>query len=170
MTSTKGFTLIELIVVIILISIISAVGMGLFSSTDQYSARLASDRWLAGLRLAQRLSLQKQNATNLVVMTVSNSADEWDLSIDQAGVNLSEFVIEKEQLDIRVSTTEFSNSCSTLTAVTFPYSLNFNGYGNLVTAARAQVSTNTRLCFIGAQTMDVCISPSGYAYEGLCSN
>ncbi len=170
MSSTKGFTLIELIVVIVLISILSAVGLGLFSSADQYTARLASDRWLAGLRLAQRLSLQKQNASNLVSMTVSQSSDNWILSIDQAGMNLGEFDIEKKQLDVRVSTTDFSGPCSGLGSVIFPFVLNFNGYGDLVTSVRTQINTNTRLCFIGAQTMDVCISPSGYAYEGLCSN
>ena len=211
MTSAKGFTLIELIVVIILISILSAVGIGLFSSSDQYSARLASDRWLAGLRLAQRLSLQKQNASNLVVMTVTSGSDSWGFSIDQAGINLSDFElnillshidlqiipeeflkqlrndpywkeripqlksvlsdfeIEKEQLDIRISTSSFSAACSTLPVMSFPNTFNFNGYGDLVSATRVQESTNTRLCFIGAQTMDLCISPSGYTYEGLCA-
>lgn len=169
MNSTKGFTLIELIVVIILISILSAVGIGLFSSSDQYSARLASDRWLAGLRLAQRLSLQKQNASNLVVMTVTSGSDSWGFSIDQAGINLSDFEIEKEQLDIRISTSSFSAACSTLPVMSFPNTFNFNGYGDLVSATRVQESTNTRLCFIGAQTMDLCISPSGYTYEGLCA-
>jgi MSHA pilin protein MshC len=169
MKSTKGFTLIELIVVMILISILSALGIGLLSGPDQYAARLASDRWLAGLRLAQRLALQKQNSANLVAITVSDSADVWTMSIDQGAVNLSEFEIEKERLLAHTSTTEFADPCSTLSSLA-SLTLNFDGYGNSVSAARVQSATNRRLCFVGAQTMELCISPSGYTYEGLCEN
>jgi MSHA pilin protein MshC len=170
MKSTSGFTLIELVVVIILISILSAVGVGLLSGTDQYSARLAADRWLAGLRLAQRLALQKQNSANLVDITVTDSADVWSMSIDQGAVNLSEFDIEKERLQVRTSTTEFAAACATLPLLILPLTLNFNGYGNPVSAARVQTPTNRRLCFVGAKTQEICISPSGYTYEGLCEN
>jgi MSHA pilin protein MshC len=170
MKSTKGFTLIELIVVMILISILSALGIGLLSGTDQYSARLASDRWLAGLRLAQRLALQKQNSANLVAITVSDSAALWTMSIDQGAINLSDFEIEKERLQVRTSTTEFAAACATLPLLILPFTLNFDGYGNSVSAARVQSATNRRLCFVGAQTMELCISPSGYTYEGLCEN
>ena len=170
MKTTQGFTLIELIVVIVLISILSAVGIGLFSSTDQYSARLASDRWLAGLRLGQRLSLQKQNISDLVQVTISNGADDWNLSIDQGSVNLSGFSIEKSQLVLRSSTSDFTSACTDLTPTTFPLSFYFNGYGSFVSATRAAITTNLRLCFAGAQTKELCISPSGYSYEGTCVN
>ena len=170
MKTTKGFTLIELIVVIILISILSTLGVGLMSGTDQYAARLASDRWLTGLRLAQRLSLQKQNPTNLLSISISQSTDLWSVSIDQASVMISEFDIERERLSIHTSTSDFSSGCSALPLMSFPQLLYFNGYGNLVNSSRAQLTENQRLCFVGAQTMELCISPSGYSYEGSCSN
>jgi MSHA pilin protein MshC len=170
MKATKGFTLIELIVVIIVISILSTVGISLLSGSDQYTARLASDRWLAGLRLAQRFSLQKQSASNLVVLTVSNSASQWTMSIDQGVTNLSQFSVDKEGLLAYASTTDFSAACNSLPLLTFPFRLNFNGYGDSVSGSRVQVSTNQRICFVGATTQQLCISPSGYAYEGLCEN
>lgn len=170
MKSIKGFTLIELIIVIILISIVSALGIGLFSSTDQYSARLASDRWLAGFRLAQRLSLQKQNSNHLVTATVTENSNAWLFSIDQGLVNLHKFDIEKEQVEMRGSASDYVNDCEVLPLITFPFSLSFNGYGDAVSTTIIQKTTNQRLCFIGGNVEDICISPSGYAYEGLCQN
>lgn len=170
MNSKKGFTLIELVAVIVVISILSAVGIGLLSGTDQYAARLASDRWLAGFRLAQRLSLQKQSPSNLVVTTVSNSTDQWNMSIDQGATNLSQFSIDKVGLVAYGSTTNFLASCDSLSPLTFPLTINFNGYGDSVSGSRVQVSTNQRICFVGATTQQLCISPSGYAYEGSCEN
>lgn len=164
----KGFTIIELIIVIILISIISAIGIGLLSSTDQYTARLASDRWLAGFRLAQRLALQKQNSLELLELSVAETSDSWVFRIRQGSQNLSEFDLEKEPLEIRFSDSDFSASCSTLPILTFPFTSNFDGYGNSVSTTRTQVTQNKRLCFIAGGIEEICISPSGYAYEGTC--
>jgi MSHA pilin protein MshC len=170
MKSMKGFTLIELIIVIILISIVSVLGIGLLSSTDQYSARLASDRWLAGFRLAQRLSLQKQNSNQLVTLTVAENSTEWLFSLDQGSINLNEFSIEKERVVVKGSVSDYVNSCDTLPLITFPFSIKFNGYGDVVSATRVTKPANQRLCFIGANVEEICISPSGYVYEGLCKN
>ena len=170
MTSTKGFTLIELIIVIILISIVSAIGIGLLSGTDQYSARLASDRWLAGFRLAQRLSLQKQNSSQIMTVTVTENSESWFFSINQGAFNLSAFDIEKERVQVRGSESDFINGCDTLPLITLPLSLYFSGYGDAISAARVQKTANQRFCFIGGSVEEICISPSGYAYEGLCQN
>ena len=82
----KGFTLIELIIVITLMSILSALGIGLLSGTDNFSARIASEQWLTSLRLSQRLSLLRQNPTQLLSLNVSQSSSAWQLDIIQAGV------------------------------------------------------------------------------------
>ncbi|MGR6871712.1 pilus assembly FimT family protein [Pseudomonas sp. HK3] len=170
MKTTKGFTLIELIVVIVLISILSAVGIGLFSSPDQYTARLAADRWLAVFRLAQRLALQKQNQTDLVTLSVTGSGNSWSMSIDQGGTNLSQFDIENKGLQVFASNTVFSGACSALPALTLPLTLYFDGYGNSVSSTRVQASNSQRVCLVGASVQSLCISPSGYAYEGSCEN
>ncbi len=164
----KGFTLIELIIVIILISILSALGVGLLSGTDGYSARVSSDQWLTSLRLAQRLALLKQSNTQLVTMTVTQSTSDWNVTIDFGALTINSFEIDRNRVNFHNSNSDFASSCDALPSASFPLTLYFDGYGDLVTAARNQLTSNTRLCFESGSTEELCISPSGYAYAGTC--
>ena len=168
MALVKGFTLIELIIVIILISILSALGIGLLTGTSGFSARVASDLWLTGFRLSQRMALMKQSSSALLTMSIAESTGDWDVTIDFNSVELNSFNIERNQVVFRSSTSDFASSCNTLPAVSFPLTFYFDGYGDLVTSSRNQLVTNTRLCFVGGETVELCISPSGYAYAGVC--
>ncbi len=164
----KGFTLIELIVVIILMSILSALSIGLLSGTDNFSTRIISDQWLTSLRLSQRLSLLKQNPTQLLSLNITQNSNAWLLDIRQAGSSLNQFEVDKKQISIHQSISDFASACSALPQASFPLRFYFNGYGNHVNASRIQLSSNQRLCFSGSQTVELCLSPSGYAYVGSC--
>ncbi len=168
MVLAKGFTLIELIIVIILISIVSALGVGLFSGTDGFSARVSGDQWLSSLRLTQRLAMLKQSSTDLVSMTVTQSTSNWNVAIEFAGTTLNDFDIERNRVNFHNSTSDFASSCDALPSASFPITLYFDGYGDIVSAARNQLTSNTRLCFESGQTEELCISPSGYTYAGTC--
>lgn len=164
----KGFTLIELIIVIILISIVSAVGMALFPTTQQYASRLIADQWLLSFRLAQRLALTRQNATELLTLSTSDVGGEWLLTISQGATTLDSVTIDKVNVTAKISNIDFVSSCDNLTSAAFPVQWYFNGYGDHVTAARAQMTGNTRICFTDTNPREMCISPSGYSYEGSC--
>lgn len=168
MRLVKGFTLIELIIVIILISILSALGVGLLVGTDGFSARVSGDQWLTSLRLSQRLALLKQSSSALVSMTVTQSSSDWNISIDFSGIQLNSFDIERNRVNFHSTTSDFASSCDALPSATFPLTLYFDGYGDLVTSGRTQLSTNTRFCFENGNSEELCISPSGYAYAGTC--
>ncbi len=164
----KGFTLLELVIVMILISIISALGVGLFSSTSAFDARLASDQWLGSLRLSQKLALLKQHPSQLLTFTASQDSQQWEISVAQGGSELNAMNIDRNRVELRSSTTDFASSCATLPLTSFPLVLYVNGYGDQVDASRVQLSANTRLCFVATETVELCISPSGYAYGGAC--
>lgn len=164
----KGFTLIELIIVIILISILGVLGVGLFSGTDAYSTRVSGDQWLTSLRLTQRVAMLKQSSTELVSMTVTQSTSSWNVTINFDGATINDFDIDRNRVNFHTSSNDFSSSCNALPDTTFPLTLYFDGYGDLVTSARNQLTTNTRLCFESGETEELCISPSGYAYAGTC--
>lgn len=168
MNSAKGFTLIELIVVIILLSILSAVGIGLFAAPSQYTTRLTLDQFIAQLRLAQRMALLKQSATDLVTLTVTQHSNRWAVSITQGALNLNQFDIERDNTNVRESLLDFTSDCADLPLVTFPTNFYFDGYGNSVNASRTQLTVNRRVCIEGASTVELCVSPSGYAHEGTC--
>ena len=165
----KGFTLIELIMVIIVLSILSAVGVGLFSSSEQYTTRLAADKWLTVLRSAQRLALLKQSNTLVLNVNIAQSAQAWDVGIRQGATDLNRFAVERENITVRSSTSDFTSACNSLPAVAFPLTLYFDGYGNATNASRVPLSTNLRLCFSGQTQSEICMAPSGYIYEGSCA-
>ncbi len=168
MRIAKGFTLIELIIVIILLSIVSALGIGLLSGTDGYAPRVASDQWLSGLRLSQRLALLRQDASNLLTLNITQSSDAWSMSINQGTNELNRFDIDRNRINMHSSNSDFASACDVLPQSTFPMAFYLNGYGNQVNASRTQLSVNQRLCFVGTQSIELCISPSGYAYAGSC--
>ena len=170
MYSTKGFTLIELIVVIVLLSVLSAVGIGLFSAPSQYSARLAADQFLTQLRTAQRLALIKQDPVNLLTLTANQNTNNWNMILTQGVTTVNTFDIERVDTNVRTSTSDFSSACSALPLMAFPAAFYFDGYGNAVNSSRVQANTNRRICFQSTSTVEVCIGPSGYAYEGTCQS
>lgn len=168
MNSAKGFTLIELIVVIILLSVLGAVGIGLFSAPSQYAVKLAADQWLAQLRFAQRLSFLKQSASEPVMLVVNQSSNNWNSVTRQGSSVFNTFDVEYNSVSVRTSSSDFTSPCNVLPSMAFPKNFYFDGYGNAVDASRIQLSTNQRICLVATNTVELCISPSGYAYEGSC--
>lgn len=168
MKYSRGFTLIELIIVIILISILSGLGIGLFSSSDQYAARLAMEQWLSAFRFSQRLALLKQDAVNVLNLNMSQASGSWGANINLATTALDSFDLDRENINVHMSTTDFSSSCSALPLLSFPAAYYFNGYGDAVTSSSVQLTSNTRFCFVGQESAELCLSPSGYAYAGSC--
>ena len=165
---TKGFTLIELVIVMILISIIGSLGIGMLSGTDAYDARLVADQWLTSLRLSQKLALLRQDASQLLSLTATQGSSEWDLILAQGVSELNSITLERHNVVVRSSSSDFASSCASLPLASFPLVFYLNGYGDHVDASRAQLSSNVRLCFVASQAIELCISPSGYAYSGSC--
>lgn len=165
----QGFTLIELIMVIILLGILSAVGIGLLPSSDQYTARLAADKWLTFFRLGQRMALIKQNASSLVTLTINENANQWQASLVQGTDVLQLSDIDREGVDLKLTTSDFSSACTALASPSFPQTFYFDGNGDHVTAGRAAINSNLRICVVGGgQQQELCLSPSGYAYLDAC--
>jgi MSHA pilin protein MshC len=164
----RGFTLIELIIVIILISILSSLGVGLFSGTDAYDARLAGDQWVSSLRLSQKLALLRQNSSELLTVTATQTSNEWLILLTQGTTALNDINISRDRIGLHTSTSDFSSACAALPLASFPIILYLDGYGNHVNASRVQATVNRRFCFVASQTVELCISPSGYAYNGSC--
>lgn len=169
MKAQKGFTLIELIMVMILIGVLSTLGIGLLPSPDQYNTRLAADKWLTFFRLSQRMSLIKQNTTDLVRVTIAQDANTWRALLTQGTTTLQDSDLDREGASVKISTTDFSTPCTSLANASFPQTFYFDGDGNHVTAARSAINTNYRICLQGgSDVQELCLSPSGYIYSGSC--
>ena len=168
MKRVRGFTLVELIISIILISILSGVGVALFSSSDQYAARLSMEQWLSAFRFSQRLALLKQDASNVLNVTLTQGSGSWTSNINLAATQLDVFELDRDNINVHMSTSDFVSACSVLPLLSFPATYYFNGYGDAVNSSSVQISSNTRFCFVGQESAELCLSPSGYAYAGSC--
>lgn len=66
-TRSSGFTLVELIVVILLIGILSFVAIGRFSNNRAFGAAAHTDQVRSGLRFAQKLSISRNTPVFVAV-------------------------------------------------------------------------------------------------------
>lgn len=157
----NGFTLIELITVIILLGILSAFAISRFPSSQSYSSAIIKNQLIASARLAQQTSLSRASSTANVLLTVSEILGQWNLVVsnsDALGTSYTAQVDRKNE-QVRFGT-NLAAACSALTAA--PLVITFDGDGNRIPAQ------NLRICIDSVTDIELCISPSGYAYEGTC--
>lgn len=156
----QGFTLIELITVIILLGVLSAFAISRFPSSQSYSTHIISNQLIASARLAQQTALSRSSVViaNHTTLVISEVAGNWNLEVTAGTQNYSAQV-DRGSEQVRFGTNLLA-ACSTLTAA--PLTLTFDGEGNRVPAQQL------RICIDSTVDVEFCVSPSGYVYEGNC--
>tara|TARA_R110001583_G_scaffold25237_4_gene91498 strand:- start:166 stop:657 length:492 start_codon:yes stop_codon:yes gene_type:complete len=156
----QGFTLIELITVIILLGILSAFAVSRFPSSQRYSTAIITNQLIASLRLAQQTALSRASvdSVNHTQLNVTGDSDHWRLVVSSGSLTYNAQVGRDDE-EIRFGSS-LTGSCSALS--TAPLTVTFDGNGNQVPAQ------NLRVCIDSLTDIELCISSSGYAYEGNC--
>jgi len=158
----QGFTLVELVMVILLVTILSAFAISRSSDRQGYLNNIVINQLISAGRLAQQTALSRASyntASANVSLNVAVVSGEWRLRI--AGGDGETFDTLVEQGDERIfSGTNFSAACSSLTPA--PFTINFDGDGNRSPA------NNLRICINSDVVTELCISPAGYIYRGAC--
>lgn len=142
---SSGFTLVELIMVLVLIGILSALGIGLFAGRSAFSPLLAQQQLASSVFLAQQAGLAGNGANAL---TVTQAADDFVFAIRDSGATVQEFRIAR-------AGTSLSSP-----GVSFPITFNSNG--------SPDTSGNAEFTFSGDSTYIVCLSSLGAVYAGTC--
>ena len=139
----SGFTLVELVMVIILIGVLSALGIGLFASRSAFSPLLATQQLASATLLAQQAALAGNTTQN--TLTVTSTSSEFLFTVGS-----------REPFRIDSGGTSLS-----VTGATFPITFDYFG--------RPETSGNTvQFTFSGESTFRVCLSPLGAIYRGPC--
>ncbi|NVN82782.1 MULTISPECIES: prepilin-type N-terminal cleavage/methylation domain-containing protein [unclassified Vibrio] len=155
----KGFTLVELIIVIIILGIVSTFAASRFIGTSSYSSFTAQE---------QAISVIRQIQVNRMQSNVSSANDSFRLAINDdclgsvtaCSLNLSNST-QKSQADarsdyVRIPDIEFSPTNTII---------DFDLLGNPSVSAGVNITINSTSSNNSAQ---VCINSQGYVREGAC--
>lgn len=170
-----GFTIIEIIVVIAVVGILSALVMSRFLRSDSYNAIIARDQVLSMARAAQQKALGRDD----IELSITPSGNNLDIDISDSTGSIQTASVDVRSVAFSGDVNELDSCADTAgtDAVTgaAPFVLRFDRLGDLqeggVTGATgfpATVSSGARLCINNTAVMSVCWSAAGYAYPGDC--
>ena len=163
----RGFTLVELISVMILLSILGIFAMARMTSPELFAPAVVSGAVAAEVRLARQLAAARRDA--VVSVTVDRLGGDWRMRIssDVDGVLRTELV-RADNTALQVASGAASASLDAATALT----LTFDHAGDLSTvligATPGTPGSGVNLTVAGDSTRQVCVYPSGYAHAGAC--
>jgi len=138
----SGFSLVELIMVLVLIGVLSAIGVGLFANRSAFSPLLAAQQLNSAALLARQAAMAgNENDT----VTISDGGGSFTFSVGSIG----SWSIPKEGTELTVSGG-------------LPLAVKFNKDGSPVSG------NNLELSFVGDSRYDICVSSLGAVYSGGC--
>ena len=144
--NSSGFTLVELVMVIILTGTLSALAIGLFASRSAFSPLLATQQLASAALLAQQAALAGNPASAL---TVEQDAERFRFIVGAGTSSPRTFGMKR-------------NGASLSVAGGLPLTLSFNSQGALSSGG------NVALTFSGDSTYRTCVSSLGAVYSGAC--
>ncbi|MFT6905237.1 MAG: prepilin-type N-terminal cleavage/methylation domain-containing protein [Oleiphilaceae bacterium] len=148
----KGFTLIELVMVIVLLGILSVGASGLFSSKSSYAEYIAKEQLIAQGLLAQQIAFGMSATSDPVSLSVARSASgQTSFSLSKVGQPALTELLDSSLNSPLVDGSALSNG----TSVTFTWN----------SKAGLSDDTNHSVTFVGDKSYRVCFSSFGYVYE-----
>ncbi|KZZ41521.1 hypothetical protein A3755_23355, partial [Oleiphilus sp. HI0085] len=163
-TNQHGFTLIELVMVIVLIGVLSVGANSLFSSKDSYADYLAKERLLSLGLLAQQLALGvSAQEVQIAGAAPIPSGDPAEIQfIRTAGGDLHFTLLKHQQ---SVQTYQLETPLPTISIDGLALAL-----GATVSLAWDQTASmddaaNHNVTIVGTKTHRICFSSSGFVYE-----
>ncbi len=169
-----GFTLVELVIIVVIISVLAAVALSRILSGDSFDAFILRDQLISLSRTAQQSALGKAD----VVFTVQPSA-----SLDTVTLTTSygtgSVVLNSVEFDLSpiVLTGSVNNtaSCAVTAGAAItnaaPFIVRFDELGDLSLSgfgAGSAITDAVKICLNSSSEDSLCISPGGFAYGGNC--
>ncbi|WP_097462361.1 prepilin-type N-terminal cleavage/methylation domain-containing protein [Mangrovitalea sediminis] len=147
-----GFTLVELVTVLVLVGILSALGVGLFAGRSTYTPLLATNTLQSAALFAQQRALADADSGNPVSLVISQTAKDWLFAVVDSGTTLDTFQASRDGATLSLNGVQLGNGAS--------QSLSYDGAG--------RTGSNTQVSVSGDSTRQLCISSMGLAYPGAC--
>src|SRR5690554_4268760 len=153
--TSAGFTLVELVMVIILIGVLSALGIGLFARSSAFSPFLATQQLASATLLAQQAALAG-NPANSVTIRETPNAFEFDAAD-------SRFSIRREGASMAY---QVAGQSGFTPIPGGGFTINFDPMGRLASPFSGQ---SLQFQISGDSDFTLCLSSLGAVYQGPCS-
>lgn len=169
-----GFTIVELVIVILIVGIIAAVSFSRFFDSEQLNGIIARDRIIAAARTAQQNALGRADVE--LTITPNGGATEAIIATSDAGGTIQSFIVSLNSVSLSGDIND-TDSCATTTGAdsitsSNPMTLAFDELGDLtisgVTGNTGTPTSALRICINDIVNESICVSPSGFAYSGDC--
>lgn len=178
-TRHRGFSLVELVVVMILLGIMSAVVMGRMLRSDSYDAIIVRDQVISLSRVAQQHALGRTDVALVVEPAGSDLSIRVESGDSSARRVIQQAEVARSQVRLGADVNQTASCALTSAGESLEagrrLKLDFDALGNIVdgtvglaSASSTPISHGARLCINDAVALSVCWSPSGYAYVGDC--
>jgi len=172
----RGFTIVELVVVIVLAGIVGMVVVSRYAAPGAFAVQGTQDALLTTIRQAQQAALGRSDVT----FTIDAGTGTWEFAALSGSTVLS--LQEVPATDVMLETgipAWTADTCASGSSFNTPvaaFVLEFDNEGNLASFNNTGVGLQSmsptfngvRICLNDTVAYSVCVSPAGYAHEGNC--
>lgn len=172
-----GFTIVELILVIVIISIISVMVMSRFIGGNAFNGIIVRDQIISLARSAQQNALGRADvkmtitpnagATEVTIATLSGVANIASVTVPMSSLSLSGDVNDTDSCATGGGGADAITLAAPMT-IAFGELADLGSSGVLGGASTGAVTSAVRVCLNNDVAFSVCFSPSGFAYTGDC--
>ncbi|MEP1216473.1 MAG: prepilin-type N-terminal cleavage/methylation domain-containing protein [Marinobacter sp.] len=153
---SSGFTLVELVMVIILIGVLSALGVGLFAGRSAFSPLLVTQQLASATLLAQQAALAGQPNASLRIEHPAGGGPLFKAQFDPDGDGANPPIVIQE------FTMPGGDVSVTLDGMVLPVTIGFDKLGAL------DDRNNRSIDISGETSFTICLSSLGAVYQGEC--
>lgn len=168
MQEARGFTIVELVAVIILLSVLGMVAMSRMVSPDLYAPAIVTQALVAETRIAQQAATSRSDA--VVTLTVDRVGSDWRFQVDTDvdGIIRTELVAaENTAVQAASGAANGALSASASLEVIFDHAGDLSSVSIGGTAGNPAAGVS--LTVTGDSARQACIYASGYANDEACS-